>query len=237
MTEDELKAIEARCDEATKGPWEEKWMPIPDCPGYDQEVAHLNGDKLDNRLENLKYCTHKENEQHKIKHGTNGAGERNASAKLQGWQVSEIKYLADKSVPQGKIADLFGISHKHVSEILSGQTWGNVEARTEVPALIAEVRRLREVLEYYADEMSYIHIPPHSPTDPTCPNRGEWKEYINEHSEPFSICLCNSDGCGDLARAALSGMDFTALIKSASAVYENAKNEYENSDREYWEIG
>src|SRR5690242_1533594 len=34
-------------------------------------VAHLNGDPADNRLCNLAYCTAKENNAHKVDHGTN----------------------------------------------------------------------------------------------------------------------------------------------------------------------
>jgi hypothetical protein len=34
------------------------------------ETAHLNGKRDDNRLENLKWATHSENESHKVAHGT-----------------------------------------------------------------------------------------------------------------------------------------------------------------------
>lgn len=115
---------------------------IGQCP-EGLEVAHLNGDKTDNREVNLRYVTHAENESHKIVHGTTGAGELNSMAKLQGWQVAEIKYLASKSIPQGKIASLFDLSHKAVSAITSGSAWADEPVREDIPALVAEVERLR----------------------------------------------------------------------------------------------
>jgi hypothetical protein len=118
---------------------------VGECP-EGNEVAHLNGVRTDNRLSNLQYVTHIENEAHKIAHGTAPLGELNGQAILQGWQVAEIKYLASKSVPQGKIATLFDISHKDVSEILRGGRWGHVEARTDIPRLVADLRAARETL-------------------------------------------------------------------------------------------
>jgi hypothetical protein len=98
------------------------------CP-EGKEVAHLNGNPSDNRLSNLAYVTHRENESHKIAHGTVPRGERNGAVVLQGWQVAEIRYLASMSVPQGKIAALFDMDHKRVSEVLAGG-WVEWPART-----------------------------------------------------------------------------------------------------------
>jgi hypothetical protein len=116
------------------------------------EVAHLNGDRTDARLANLRYVTHQENEAHKAAHGTSGVGERNSGAQMQGWQVAEVKYLAGKSVPQGKIAALFGISHKQVSAILNGRAWADEAARTDIPAMHAA---LTAVLALHVEGRAY----------------------------------------------------------------------------------
>ena len=96
------------------------------------EVAHLNGDPGDARLSNLRYVTHAENESHKRHHGTLGVGERNSQAVLLGWQVAEIRYLASKGVARQKIAALFDLRQKYVSEVLSGRVWAHEEKRDEV---------------------------------------------------------------------------------------------------------
>lgn len=108
------------------------------------EVAHLNGNCSDNRVVNLVYCTHAENESHKRGHGTSPEGERNPQAVLQRWQVAEIKYLASKSVPDAKIADLFGISFKSVSHILNGHAWADVAAREDIPYLLSALKAAQE---------------------------------------------------------------------------------------------
>lgn len=118
--------------------------------GY--ETAHLNGVKTDNRADNLKYVTPRENEAHKETHGTAPIGEANGQSKLLGWQVEIMKYLVSKGVPQAKIVDLFEVSRDTVSSIIIGESWSHIKPHEDIPKLLAEIERLRnelsEVLEY-----------------------------------------------------------------------------------------
>ncbi len=74
----------------------------------------------------LQWKTPTENNADKKEHGTDGKGTRNAMARLSEDRVREIKALRG-SMTQNAIAERFGISFGHVSDILRGTRWGWLE--------------------------------------------------------------------------------------------------------------
>lgn len=92
------------------------------------QVAHNNGDRTDNRLENLRYATPLENSGDKFEHGTVLRGEQIARAKLTEECVREIRRLYQTGAfSQQDIADKFGVVQSAVSAVLIGKTWAHVE--------------------------------------------------------------------------------------------------------------
>lgn len=81
------------------------------CPSG-MEVDHVNRDRSDNRLINLRYVT---------RHQNNG-GENNGQCKLTDFQIAEIRRLSLEGVTQRQISQLFNISNQHVSEIVRHKT-------------------------------------------------------------------------------------------------------------------
>ena len=87
-----------------------------------QEVSHLNGAKLDNRLPNLEYASHKQNEKEKIRHGTSNQGSRHATSKLTENDVRCIRSLRGQ-VKGIDLAKRFGVSDSRITRIQLGKAW------------------------------------------------------------------------------------------------------------------
>lgn len=88
----------------------------------DLEAAHSCGNRLCVNPAHLSWKTHATNELDKVAHGTIVRGESSNFAKLTESQVLEIKKLGG-SMPQAKLARMFGIGQQQVSRILSGKRW------------------------------------------------------------------------------------------------------------------
>ena len=94
------------------------------------EVNHKDGDKSNNRLSNLEWCTSHENQQHKYDTGLFNkdliSGENNHNAKLD---IEEVKYIREHYVKGSKefgshaMARRLRVSHVTILSILNNKTW------------------------------------------------------------------------------------------------------------------
>lgn len=109
----------------------ETFCPCENMPSL--QVNHKNGDKGDNRLENLEWTTPSENTRHANGmgkgHQKNQDGERNSMSKLTTEQVIEI--IRETNLPNRrtdqKIADEYGVSRKTICNIRNNITWKHID--------------------------------------------------------------------------------------------------------------
>lgn len=92
------------------------------CP-KGKQVAHWNGDPGDNRVENLRWATAKENIKDRARHGRTAQGEKAGSAKLDRKAAKTIKKLKDGGFSACEIAHLASVHFSTVLNIWRGETW------------------------------------------------------------------------------------------------------------------
>lgn len=90
-------------------------------PGEGQECSHLNGDYVDNVLENLAWESHAENIARKRDHGTTLSGDRHGKTKLTDAQAAEIRRRRLEGERGIDLAAEFGVSPQCISDIKKGR--------------------------------------------------------------------------------------------------------------------
>jgi hypothetical protein len=92
------------------------------------EVRHLNGDRTDNRAENIAYGTSKQNKDDARGHGTLPIGEQNGRAKMTADQVLELRRRVAGGQTQKAAAEEMGlaVSKAALSFAVRGVNWGSL---------------------------------------------------------------------------------------------------------------
>ena len=107
---------------------------------------HLDGNKLNNQIQNLAWGTYAENADDMARHGTRVRGESYASSRLDD-RAAQIVRALKKIIPQSVLARFFGVSPAAVQAIHDGRTWTHVpdilpaEAIDEINAVRAAIKR------------------------------------------------------------------------------------------------
>lgn len=82
-------------------------------------VNHIDGDKTNNRLDNLEYVTPKENALHAFKTGLNKSGENHPNSKLRNRDIILIKLLQKLGYTDTDLANRFNVHPRTIRRVFS----------------------------------------------------------------------------------------------------------------------
>jgi hypothetical protein len=89
------------------------------------EGCHNNGIASDNRLENLRWDTRKNNHADKKRHGTLPIGVKHPLAKLTAGKVKQIRALSSR-LQRKQIALIYNVTPEAISHVILRKTWKHV---------------------------------------------------------------------------------------------------------------
>jgi hypothetical protein len=91
-------------------------------------VNHINGNKKDNKINNLEWLSDSEQQKHAIKIGLREKtlGEKSNFSKLNEKLVKEIRELHKKNVKCKEIASIYNVCKNNIYSIVNNKTWKHI---------------------------------------------------------------------------------------------------------------
>lgn len=125
------------------------------------QACHNDGSRNNNRLENLRWDSPAGNNADKARHGTSNRGSAHNMAKLSADDIHWMRRGDIHGLRQSDLAERFGVTAGHISDIARGRAWAHLPGEWVYPAntrrgthnnnarltpeKVREIRRLRSL--------------------------------------------------------------------------------------------
>lgn len=116
-------------------------------------VNHRDGNKWNNSVSNLEWCTRSENSKHACENGLNvyGSKQRDGKVKQRRFsieQITEIKTLYQSGMSQRNIGKMYGCDHSVISEIVNDKIYKDID-RLPLEQLEYTIETLNSLRDLY----------------------------------------------------------------------------------------
>lgn len=90
-------------------------------------VNHKDGNKHNNEVSNLEWCTPKENGRHAVNNGLTACGERQHDAKLTSDEVRYIRWIYKiGEITYKELGIIFGVGKETIGDLIRRTTWKHI---------------------------------------------------------------------------------------------------------------
>lgn len=91
-----------------------------------EQVNHIDGNKLNDHVSNLEWCSRLDNMRHASKNGIMASADRNGKSKLTTENVLDIVKMFSMDISCQEIADYYKVDRSTISCIKRGKSWVGV---------------------------------------------------------------------------------------------------------------
>lgn len=118
-------------------------------------VNHIDGNKLNNNLDNLEWCTAKYNSKHSFDNGMSNISEyskykvSNVSRRFTSKEIKEIRKLFNEGKTKKEISKIFNCCDSIIGNILNDKTYKNIEDYEYLQTLEVIIDRLNLIRTQY----------------------------------------------------------------------------------------
>lgn len=102
-------------------------------------VLHSDGNPANNKADNLRWGSHRDNAADARRHGTLPVGERHPATRAKNIQIAAIRFCSAVGLPVTGIAGEVGLGPEHALAVAAGRNWPTVPSGKQIRAAVQKL--------------------------------------------------------------------------------------------------